>query len=784
MQALLPVDTQCDTHGSLDELQRRTALHHYQVLDTPPEPEFDDLTGLARELCGTPIALISLLDDQRYWFKSHIGLEVCEVPRGGGFCVHALASRQMLVIEDAQLDPRMQSSPLVTQPPHVRFYAGTPLITPEGVPIGTLCVLGMVPASLNAWQRNALAVLGRHVVQLLELRRRNVSLQQAIRERRAVELDLLALTSELERRVDERSQALANANAELQQRVTESAEAEERYRRVVELSPASIFIFVGETCEFANHAAIRMLGASSVDQVVGQRVFQLVHPDCHASVLSRMATLESTWHSLPHAEEKFLKVDGSTIDVEVAAAPFMYQGQRGRIVVVHDITPLKRHQAALEYQINHDTLTRLASRSQLVERLDSAIAHAGRTGEQVHVIFFDLDNFKVINDSLGHPIGDQVLCETAARMQKAMRREDTLARLGGDEFVLLVAGQSTRAIAQTILPRIKSAIARPMMIDAQEIFVTTSIGVSSFPDDGADTHLLLKRADIAMYRAKETGRNRTQFFTAEMNAKIDERLRLQNRLQRALERNELRLLYQPKVNLETGRICGAEALLRWHPPGEPPVAPDKFIGLAEETGLIVEIGDWVWRTACEQHKAWQARGLGQLDLAVNCSPRQFLDEDFVPGIARTIASTGVDASHLEIEVTEGALVADPDQAIRILVQIRELGIRLSVDDFGTGYSSLSYLKRFPLDRLKIDQSFVRDLPGDSDDAAIVRAVTSLGKSLGLKLTAEGVETREQMHFLRELGNDEAQGYLFSKPVTAAEFERLLDEDRPLCCAGS
>lgn len=782
MEARLPVDTRCDTHGSLDELQRRTALHNYQVLDTPPEPEFDDLTRLARELCGTPIALISLLDDERYWFKSHIGLEVCEVPRGGGFCVHALASREMLVVEDAQLDPRMYSSPLVTQPPHIRFYAGAPLITPEGVPIGTLCVLGMAPASLNPWQRNALAVLGRHVVQLLELRRRNASLQYAVRERQAAELDLLALTSELEHRVDERSQALADANGELQQRVRESEEAEERYRRVVELSPTSIFIFVDETCEFANHAALQMLGANRAGEVVGQRVTQLVHPDCHTTVLSRMAALDSTWHSLPRTEEKFLKVDGSVLDVEVAAAPFIHKGRHGRIVVVHDITLLKRHQAELEYQINHDTLTRLASRSQLVERLDSAIAHAGRTGEQVHVIFFDLDNFKVINDSLGHPIGDQVLCETASRMQQAMRREDTLARLGGDEFVLLVAGQSSEAIAQTILPRIQASIARPMMIDAQEIFVTASIGISSFPGDGGDTHLLLKRADIAMYRAKETGRNRAQFFTAEMNAKIDERLRLQNRLQRALERNELRLLYQPKVNLDTGRICGAEALLRWHPPGESPVAPDKFIGLAEETGLIVEIGDWVLRTACEQHKAWQARGLGQLELAINCSPRQFLDEDFVPGIARTIASTGVDASHLEIEVTEGALVADPDQAIRILGQIRQLGIRLSVDDFGTGYSSLSYLKRFPLDRLKIDQSFVRDLPDDTDDAAIVRAVTSLGKSLGLKVTAEGVETREQMQFLRELGNDEAQGFLFSKPVTADEFERLLNEDSAFSCA--
>lgn len=773
MQACFPVDVRCDTHGSLDEDARRAALRAYDVLDTPPQAEFDELTQLARMICGAPIALISLLDDHRYWFKSHIGIDATEVPRGGGFCVHALASRDMLVVEDARRDSRMCGSPLVTQPPHIRFYAGSPLITPEGVPIGTLCVLGMVPSTLDDFQRETLATLGRHVVQLFELRRRNATLQLTVVERQAAERELKAMKRYLERRVDERSRALAEANAELERRVHESEQAEERYRQVVELSPAAIFIFVGDTCEFANHAALQMLGASSVADVIGRAFTTIVHPDCHESVLSRMDALDATWHSLPRVEEKFLRVDGSALDVEVAAAPFVHNGRPGRIVVVHDITPLKRQQAALEYQINHDTLTRLASRSQLIARLDAAIAHAERSGGEVHVIFFDLDNFKVINDSLGHPVGDQVLREVAARMGQAMRREDTLARLGGDEFVLMVTDQSSESVARNILPRMQAAIARPMMVDAQEIFVTASIGVSTFPHDGKDSQHLLKRADIAMYRAKETGRNRFQFFTPKMNANIDERLRLQNRLQRALERDELRLLYQPKVNLDTGRICGAEALLRWHPPGEAPVAPDKFIGLAEETGLIVAIGHWVMKTACEQHKAWEAMGLGKLDLAVNCSPRQFQDEDFVPAIERIIASTGVDASCLEIEVTEGALVENPDEAIRILGRIRRLGIRLSVDDFGTGYSSLSYLKRFPLDRLKIDQSFVRDLPHDPDDVAIVRAVTSMGQSLGLKITAEGVETAEQRDFLRRLGNDEAQGFLFSHPLPPAEFERFL-----------
>ncbi len=778
MQACFPVDISCDTHGSLDEDARRAALRAYDILDTSPEAEFDQLTQLARTICGTPIALISLLDDHRYWFKSHIGIDATEVPRGGGFCVHALASREMLVIEDAREDARMRGSPLVTRAPHIRFYAGTPLLTPEGVPIGTLCVLGLAPSAFNDFQREALATLGQHVVQLFELRRRNATLQLTICEREAAELELKAMKRHLERRVNERSRALAQANAELERRVRESEQAEDRYRQVVELSPAAIFIFVGETCEFANHAALQMLCAKSPGDVVGQPFTKIVHPDCHDAVLSRIEALNSTWHSLPRVEEKFFTVDGSVLDVEVAAAPFVHNGRPGRIVVVHDITPLKRQQAALEYQIDHDMLTKLASRSQLVTRLDAAIAHAERNGDEVHVIFFDLDNFKVINDSLGHPVGDQVLCEVAARMSQTMRREDTLARLGGDEFVLLVTGQSPESIAQTVLPRMQAAIARPMMVDAQEIFVTASIGLSSFPHDGRDSQHLLKCADIAMYRSKETGRNRFQFFTPEMNAKIDERLRLQNRLQRALERDELRLLYQPKVNLDTGRICGAEALLRWHPPGEDPVSPDKFIGLAEDTGLIVEIGHWVMKTACEQHKAWEALGLGKLDLAVNCSPRQLQDEDFVPAIERIIESTGVDASCLEIEVTEGALVENPDEAIRILGRIRRLGIKLSVDDFGTGYSSLSYLKRFPLDRLKIDQSFVRDLPHDPDDVAIVRAVMSMGESLGLKITAEGVETTEQMNFLRGLGNHEAQGYLFSHPLPPAEFERLVARGEP------
>lgn len=773
MQAGFPVDIHCDTHESLDEQARRTALRAYDVLDTPPEPEFDELAQLARTLCGAPIALISLLDDHRYWFKSHVGIDTTEVPRGGGFCVHALASRGLLVVEDAQLDSRMCSSPLVLKPPHVRFYAGAPLITPEGVPIGTLCLLGLVPSRLDEFQRQGLAMLGRHVVQLLELRRRNVTLQLSIRERQVAEQALTAMKRDLERRVEERSRALAEANAELKQRVRESEQAEERYRQVVELSPAAIFIFVGETCEFANHAALQMLGATTATDVVGKPLAKLVHPDCHHRVLSRMDALYATWHGLPRFEEKFLRIDGSVLEVEIAAAPFIHNGRPARIVVVHDISQLKRHQAALEYQINHDTLTNLASRSRLVEHLGAAIAHAERSGGEVHVVFFDLDNFKVINDSLGHPVGDQVLREIAARMSQTMRREDMLARLGGDEFVLLVTDSSSENLAQTILPRMRAAIARPMMIDGQEIFVTASIGVSTFPDDGKDSQHLLKCADIAMYRSKETGRNRFQFFTPEMNTKIDERLRLQNRLQRALERDELRLLYQPKVNLATGRICGVEALLRWHPPGEEPVSPDKFIGLAEETGLIVDIGHWVMKTACAQHKTWEAMGMGKLDLAVNCSPRQLLDENFVAETERIIAATGVDASCLEIEVTEGALIENPDEAIHILGRIRRLGIRLSVDDFGTGYSSLSYLKRFPLDRLKIDQSFVRDLPHDPDDVAIVRAVTSMGHSLGLKITAEGVETDEQRDFLRGLGNDEAQGFLFGHPLPPAEFESFL-----------
>ena len=773
MQACLPVDVRCDTHGSLDEDARRNALDAYEVLDTAPETEFDQLTQLAGAICGAPIALISLLDEHRYWFKSHIGIDATEVPRGGGFCVHALASREMLIVEDAREDARMCGSPLVTCAPHIRFYAGAPLITPEGVPIGTLCVLGLAPSKINDFQREALATLGQHVVQLFELRRRNATLQLTICEKEAAEIELKAMKRHLERRVDERSRALAKANAELEQRVRESEQAEDRYRQVVELSPAAIFIFVGETCEFANHAALQTLCAKSPTDVVGQPFTKIVHPDCHDAVLSRIEALNSTWHSLPRVEEKFLTVDGSVIDVEVVAAPFVHNGRPGRIVVVHDITPLKRQQAALEYQIDHDMLTKLASRSQLVTRLDAAIAHAERSGDEVHVIFFDLDNFKVINDSLGHPVGDQVLCEVAARMRQSMRQEDTLARLGGDEFVLLVTGQSPESMAQTVLPRMQAAIARPMMVDGQEIFVAASIGISSFPHNGRDSQQLLKCADLAMYRAKETGRNRFQFFTPEMNAKIDERLRLQNRLQRALERGELRLLYQPKVNLDSGRICGAEALLRWHPPGEDPVSPDKFIGLAEDTGLIIAIGHWVMKTACEQHKAWSALGLGKLDLAVNCSPRQLQDENFVPAIERIIESTGVDASCLEIEVTEGALVENPDEAIRILGRIRKLGIKLAVDDFGTGYSSLSYLKRFPLDRLKIDQSFVRDLPHDPDDVAIVRAVMSMGESLGLKITAEGVETTEQRDFLRRLGNHEAQGFLFSHPLPPAEFERLV-----------
>jgi diguanylate cyclase (GGDEF)-like protein len=432
----------------------------------------------------------------------------------------------------------------------------------------------------------------------------------------------------------------------------------------------------------------------------------------------------------------------------------------------------------LNYLAYYDVLTGLANRNLLKDRLKQALAHANRLDRIVAAVFVDLDRFKLINDGVGHGAGDRLLKEVGARLLACAREGDTVARLGGDEFALVLLDLPNAESVSPVVQRALEAVSQPIHVPDQEFNVTCSIGVALYPQDGKNVETLLSNAEAAMYRAKELGRGNFQLFAKEMNAKISERLLVEGNLRYAIERRELSLHYQPRIDLRSGRIIGAEALLRWESGKVGPVSPDKFIPIAEESGLIVPIGEWVIRQACAQNKAWQGRGLPPICISVNLSARQFRQRGLPQLIAAALDETRLDPGCLELELTESMMMHNVELAVGTLRDLKAMGVELSIDDFGTGYSSLSYLKRFSVGRLKIDQSFVRDIASDPDDAAIAQAVISLGHSLGLKVTAEGVETEEQLAFLKGSGCDEAQGYYLGRPMSPAEFESLLANGKP------
>ena len=528
--------------------------------------------------------------------------------------------------------------------------------------------------------------------------------------------------------------------------------------------------------EYVNPAFQRITGYSP-DDVVGRSL------ECLQSNVQDQQNIEEIHAALReqregHAILRNYRKDGSNYWSDFFVAP-VHDDDGGGIshfvVAQYDITAVMRFEAELEFQAKHDTLTGLANRNLLRERLAQSIAGAARGGNPLWVVFVDLDRFKFVNDTLGHEAGDILLRTLAGRLQAATREADTVARLGGDEFVLVLPDHNDAGAGLAVLQRIMDTVAQPLVIDEHEFFLTCSIGVAIYPIDGTNAETLTKHADIAMYRAKELGRNTFQFYSPTMSERTLERLSIEGDLRHALERGEFTLHYQPQVDLGSGAIVGMEALIRWDHPQLGRIAPGRFIGLAEEMGLIIPIGAWVLRTACAQTKAWQLAGLGELRVAVNLSPRQFTQKALLQSIADILRDTGLDARFLELELTESMVMSDVEHAISILRNLKGLGIQIAIDDFGTGYSSLSYLRRFPIDVLKIDQSFVNDISTDPDDAAIVVSIISLAHSLRLKVVAEGVETAEQLAFLREHDCDQMQGYFFSRPVAADAFERLLQQ---------
>jgi diguanylate cyclase (GGDEF)-like protein/PAS domain S-box-containing protein len=452
---------------------------------------------------------------------------------------------------------------------------------------------------------------------------------------------------------------------------------------------------------------------------------------------------------------------------------------------IQDVTERQRAEDRIRFLAYYDTLTQLPNRQLFAEQLELLLAAARRHGRKIAVLYLDIDRFKYINDTLGHGAGDQLIRQVAQRLQQCLRDTDRLthgqpeaadsrlARLGGDEFTITLSEITRADDVAKVASRVLDSVTQPFSLNRHDVIVTASVGISLFPDDSASAEALLMNADTAMYHAKESGGNAYAFFSHAMNVDAAGRLALENRLRRALERREFLLHYQPQVDIASGRVIGAEALIRWQHPEVGMVPPDKFIPLAEETGLIVPIGEWVLREVCAQIMAWLAAGLPPVRVAVNFSARQFRDRKLLDTLRQAIAESGVDPQRLEMEITESAIMHNPVEAIATLDAVKAMGLNIAVDDFGTGYSSLGYLQRFPLDVLKIDRSFIRDIVADPDDAAITSAIVALARKLDIRTVAEGVETDDQLAILRQYGCDLMQGYLFSKPLPAQDFAAML-----------
>lgn len=603
------------------ESERLKTLCQYQILDTAPEAYFDDLTRLAAYICQTPIAAISLIDARRQWYKSKVGFIATEQARDITFCAHAILQAKLLIVQDTLNDERFANNPFVIGDAHIRFYAGAPLITPDGFALGTLCVLDHVPRELNSEQQEALRILALQVVTQLELRRNLEVLEQNIAER-------------------------------------------------------------------------------------------------------------------------------------------------------------KKSEEQLRHNAYHDGLTNLPNRALFIDRLGCAIKRKKRHKDYLFaVLFIDLDRFKVVNDSLGHMTGDQLLIAIAKRLKSCLRSEDTVARLGGDEFAILLEDIKDVSDAKRIAKRIQEELKLPFNLDAQEVFTSTSVGIALGTTDYDKPEDLLRDADTAMYRAKALGKARYEVFDTAMHDHVVTLLQLETSLSRAFSRQEFRIHYQPIVLLETGRISGFEALVRWQHPTRGLLSPAEFISVAEETGAIIPIGYWVLREACLQMRSWQLQFPEKpLSISVNLSSKQFSHPDLIKCISQTLQETSLDARSLKLEITESAIMENSESATAMMKQLRDLEVELHIDDFGTGYSSLSYLHRFPVDVLKIDRSFISRMNISDQKAEIVRTIATLARNLGIEATAEGVETAEQMAQLRLLQCKYGQGYFFSKPIDNSAAGAMLAQD--------
>jgi len=550
-------------------------------------------------------------------------------------------------------------------------------------------------------------------------------------------------------------------------------EKEAQFRATMEVAQVGIFLLQDALFRYVNPFLLQLFGYSEEEVVGILGPLDLIVAEDQGMVWEQMRRREAGEQGQPY-EVTGLRKDGSTFPVVILGSPSVYDGRPASVGTVQDVSEQKQAEQRVRELADFDPLTGLPNRRLLRDRCTQLLAAAERDGTEMALVFIDLDHFKRVNDSLGHSVGDDLLCAVAQRLSGTVRKVDTLARLGGDEFIIALPGGHASAAAD-VASRMLDVCAAPFLVAGHELTVTPSLGISLYPVDGTDFEVLLRNADAAMYKAKEAGRNAFRFYSSEMNVATLKHLLMESGLRRGLGAHEFVLHYQPLVQVESGAIVGVEALIRWQNPELGLIGPDQFIHVAEDIGLIIPIGEWVLREACRQVRAWQDSGLPPLMVAVNVSPVQFRQAGFVETVAGVLASTELEARFLELELTERTVMHDAEQTLGTLRTLNRMGVELALDDFGTGYSSLAYLKRFPVGKLKIDRSFVRDLEGNSDDRAIASTILSMGHSLRLKVLAEGVETAEQYAILRDMGCELVQGYHFSRPLPADQFVAFLKQ---------
>lgn len=552
--------------------------------------------------------------------------------------------------------------------------------------------------------------------------------------------------------------------------ITDRKESEGLYQSLVEMSPDIIAVVYDGKIEYINEAGCKLIGAESLEQVIGKSAENFVPTSQVTDLIRSKVFTSSKLENERHIFEFQVKrTDGESIDVEMAARSILYEGRFAVQVVGRDITQRKITEQTIKFMAFYDTLTGLPNRNQFKKHLNEVL---NTQVKKTHaVLFLDLDRFKIINDTKGHSVGDLILQKVAGQLEKAVQNEGLVSRQGGDEFIIVLEDIDKENASQ-VAKRILNEFSHPIQVNNEEFFVTPSIGISIYPTDGSDEETLIKNADTAMYQAKELGKNNYQYYTNNLDGISTWKMKVENWLRRAMEQNQMTLHYQPQIDLVTGEIVGVEALIRWNHPEYGYIAPSEFIPLAEETGLIVPLGKWILREACERRKAWKDAGFDDFPIAVNVSVRQFQDEQFIQFISNMLKEVGLEANYLELEITE-SLMQNLENSTILLNQLKSLGVLLSIDDFGTGYSSLSYLKHLPIDKIKIDKSFVDDIIYHSNQGMMVKTIIDMGVNLKFTVIAEGIETEEQVKFLTRNACQVGQGYYYSKPLSAKKLEEFL-----------